>query len=118
VGPNAGRPDTAIIAQLEEKMAQLETRLAETAAQMEDARGEARLRLQHHYYVIKRELLEFRLSALLNRRKVAQQGVLSYDYLYTPDAEIAAVGLELNRLRIKRRIFDYVVAALAPETHK
>lgn len=37
---------------------------------------------------------------------------MGHDYLYEPDAEIAEAGLNLNRLRIKRRIFDYVVATL------
>jgi hypothetical protein len=48
----------------------------------------------------------------LNQRKRARKGALCYDDLYQPDAEIAAIGLALNHLRIKRRIFDYVVQAL------
>jgi hypothetical protein len=31
------------------------------------------------------------------------------------DPDIAALGLALNRLRIKRRIFDYIVQALPAE---
>jgi hypothetical protein len=63
--------------------------------------------------VLQREQAEFLLSLALNRRKLTEGGGLRYEYLYRPDEEIATIGLELNRLRIKRRIFDYVVAALA-----
>ena len=34
------------------------------------------------------------------------------EYLYKPDSAIVGLGLTLNHLRIKRRIFDYVVEAL------
>lgn len=124
VGDNSGLPDTAVIRQLEEKIMLLEARLAETAVAIKQSEAAtkrpdlagARLRLQHQYYVIGRELLECRLSVLLNRRKLEQQGAAEparrYAYLYERDEEIAAVGLELNWMRIKRRIFDYVVAAL------
>ncbi|MCB0147677.1 MAG: hypothetical protein KDE01_08500, partial [Caldilineaceae bacterium] len=67
---------------------------------------------EHHRYVLERELAELRLSLLLNERKLAEGETPSHAYLYDPDDEIAAAGLALNRLRIKRRIFDYVVAAL------
>jgi len=50
-----------------------------------------------------------RLSALLNQRKLAVQGRLDYEYIYTLDPEIAELGIQLNDLRIKRRIYDYVV---------
>lgn len=113
VGANAGRPDPAILAQLEEKIAQLETQLAHVDMQLAHTADETgRLRLQHRHYVLKRERVELQLSLLLNRRKLAEQGTMRYEYLYEADAEIAALGLELNQLRIKRRIFDYVVAAL------
>ena len=85
---------------------------ASVAAEIEYASGSERLRLQHRYYVLQRESVELQLSWLLNQRKLATEGALREAWLYEPDAEIAAVGLALNRLRIKRRIFDYVVAAL------
>jgi hypothetical protein len=62
--------------------------------------------------VLKREQVEFQLSHLLNQRKLAENGALRYDYLYEPDAEIAKISLELNKLRIKRRIYDYVIESL------
>ena len=34
------------------------------------------------------------------------------EYLYTPDPEITELGMQLNQLRIKRRIYDHVVEAL------
>lgn len=112
VGANKGLPDPDILDQLEKKIADYERQLGEIATQLADAQGPARLRLQHRIFVLRREQLETRLSLLLNRRKMAQQGALNPDYLFEPDAEIAEVGLSLNRLRIKRRIFDYVVQAL------
>ena len=112
VGENAGRPDVAILADLETKMAMLESDAKTVSDQVLVSTGNERLRLQHRYYVLKRESLELQLSLLLNRRKLAEPEALRHDYLYQPDEEIARVGLELNRLRIKRRIFDYVVATL------
>lgn len=112
VGANASLPDPAVIALLEEKIAALEGELAEIEALLAGAEGARRLRLQHRSYVLGRERLEFQLSHLLNRRKLAQAGALSYAYLYEPDPKIAALGLALNKLRIKRRIFDYVVQVL------
>ena len=72
---------------------------------MAAAEGQDRLLLQHRIYVLQRESLEFQLSHLLNQRKLAQDGALDEEYLYEPDAEIAELGLTLNHLRIKRRIF-------------
>lgn len=37
---------------------------------------------------------------------------MRYGYLYELDAEIAAIELELNKLRIKRQIFNYVITAI------
>ncbi len=114
VGENMGQPDTAILAQLTAKIDILEAEAAAVQEQLVEAEdSEEKLRLEHRYYVLRREALEYQLSHLLNRRKLEQDGALNYIYLYEPDPEIAAVGLALNRMRIKRRIFDYVNAALA-----
>ena len=113
VGENKGLPDPDVIKQLEAKISRLETQLAQVGEQLNNATKDDRYFLQHRYYVLKRELYELRLSALLNRRKLALQGCLDYEYLYTPDPEIAALGMQLNELRIKRRIYDYVVEALS-----
>ncbi len=61
---------------------------------------------------MRREELERRLSHLLNERKLAEDEPLRQGYLYEVDEEIAGLGLALNKLRIKRRIFDYVAQAL------
>lgn len=112
VGDNQGLPDPQIIRQLKAHVAQLERRLEQMEQRLSRATESDRYFLQHRYYVIGRELYELRLSLLLNQLKSAMQGQLSYEYLYTPDDAVAAIGLQLNRLRIKRRIYDYVVQAV------
>jgi chromosome segregation ATPase len=113
VGENQGLPETAVLHQLNDKIAARESQLQETEAQLAACEDETkRLRLQHRWYVLKREQVEFQLSHLLNQRKLAENGALRYDYLYEPDAEIAKISLELNKLRIKRRIYDYVIESL------
>ncbi len=112
VGENQGLPDPDTIKQIEAKIAQLQTQLAQVEEQLNNAQDDRHF-LQHRYYVLERELYELRLSALLNRRKLALQGSLDYEYSYTPDPEIAELGMQLNELRIKRRIYDYVVEALS-----
>ncbi len=112
VGENQGLPDPEKIAELSRLVAGLEARLAETRRQLEAGSGADRLRLQHQIYIQNRERLEFALSRLLNERKLEEGGALRPGYLYEPDGEIAALGAELNLMRIKRRIFDYVVQSL------
>ena len=109
VGLNKGLPDPDIIELLEAKIAGLESRLAQVEEQLHRTDGDDRFLLQHRYYVLKREQYELRLSALLNRLKLAMQGRLDDEYLYTPNPEVAELGAQLNELRIKRRIYDYVV---------
>jgi hypothetical protein len=74
--------------------------------------AQERYHWQHQIYVLQRELLEYQLSAHLNEIKLSMGGELTYEYLYEPDEEIAAIGRRLNRLRIQRRIYDYVVQAV------
>jgi hypothetical protein len=112
VGPHAGLPDPAILQQLEAKIERLAAQLAQLEPRLAAATGAEQMRLQHQSYIWQREKLEFELSLLLNRRKLAEAGALRYGYLYEPDKEVATVGLALNRLRIKRRIFDYVIQAI------
>ena len=112
VGTNKGRPDPAILDVLTQRVAELDEKLAVVKAQLAEAEGPDRLRWQHRAFVLQREQLEYRLSYLLNQRKLDEDAPLRHGYLYTPDPEIAEVGQALNRLRIKRRIFDYVVQAL------
>ena len=112
VGQNRGRPDPKQIAKLQnlitEKMALLETAKAKLA----HATGNERHLVQHEVYIHHREQLEYRLSARLNEIKLSMNGEVTDHYLYEPDAEIVKIGWELNQLRIKRRIYDYVAAAL------
>jgi hypothetical protein len=112
VGPTAGRPDPAIMATMEAKAASLAAQAAGVAAQIEHASGPVRLRLQHRTFVLQRESVELELSRLLNQRKLASDSAVREASLYQLDEEIATVGLALNQLRFKRRVFDYVVAAL------
>lgn len=88
-------------------MVQLEEQLAQIEAQMNNDGNEQHI-LQHRYYVLKRELYEIRLSVLFNQRKLTAQ---KSEYLYIPDPDIAELGTQLNQLRIKRRIYDYIVKA-------
>lgn len=112
VGNNEGRPDTAVLDELQTKIKQLEAHIAAAQNELANSAGQEKLRWQHRIYILDRERLEFSLSHLLNSRKLAAKGDQDYAYLYEPDAEITAVGIALNRLRIKRRIFDYVVTVL------
>jgi hypothetical protein len=107
VGDNQGAPDPKLIEQLDAQIAQLEAQLAEIEVQLNEGGGQHLL--QHRYYILKREQYEARLSAQLNRHKLTAPG---HEYLYTPDPEITELGNQLNQLRIKRRIYDYVVEAL------
>jgi hypothetical protein len=109
VGRNKGLPDPDIIRLLEARIAGLQSRLEQVEEQLNGTDGDDRFLLQHRYYVLKREQYELRLSALLNQRKLAMQGRLDDEYLYTPDPEIVELGAQLNELRIRRRIYDYVV---------
>jgi hypothetical protein len=97
---------------LQEKIDDLDGQLSTIDADATRATGAQRLRLQHRAFVLQREKFEYQLSLLLNRRKLAEKKPPGHAYLYEVDDEIAAVGKRLNDLRIKRRIFDYVVQAL------
>ena len=101
-----------MVAQLQAQGADLAAQAASIAAEIEQTSGAERLRRQHRYYVVQRESVEAQLSALLNQRKLALDDSAREEWLYQPDPEVAAAGEALNKLRIKRRIFDYVVAAL------
>lgn len=118
VGPNHGAPDPAVLAQLEEKVSVLDEQLEQVSARLAQIQtlGEEnqrlRLRLEHRRYALQRERLEYQLSLLLNQRKLKLGSNTSPEALHQVDPEIAIIGKELNHLRIKRRIYDYVVQAL------
>jgi len=112
-------PDPGVLADLEEKIRLLDGELEQIAASLAQVRDRdetelgTRLHLEHRQSALRRERLEYRLSLLLNRRKLDHGGNSPREALEQVDPEIAVVGKELNRLRIKRRIYDYVVQALA-----
>jgi hypothetical protein len=118
VGPNHSAPDPAVLSHLEEKIRLLDEQLEQITLSLAQIRnsGEtdsrSRLRLEHNQAALQRERLEYRLSVLLNRRKLDFGGNSPPEALEKVDPEIAAVGKELNGLRIKRRIYDYVVQAV------
>ena len=112
VGSNQGLPDPAIIRQLQAKVTRLEAQIEAAEAKLAQAAGRERYICQRQVYVFQRELLEYRLSARLNEIKLAMRGQVTEAYLYQPDEEIAVIGRLLNQLRIKRRIYDYIVQAV------
>jgi hypothetical protein len=110
VSQDQGRPDPAVLARLEAKARALGAQSTEVKAAMDGTEGNERLRLLHRCYVLRREAVEAEFSLLLNRKRLEGDGATSADAV---DPEVAALGLRLNQLRIKRRIFDYVAQALA-----
>ncbi|NNE95870.1 MAG: hypothetical protein HKN24_07565, partial [Acidimicrobiales bacterium] len=111
VGPSRSVPESEVLDALVRRISDLEQKLAENSSERASATGSAAYRLEHLEYVLDRERLELQLSLELNRRLQA-----STDEVSIPDhadPEIADLGWELNELRVKRRIFDYVVQSLA-----
>ena len=111
VGPNRSRPDRAVLLELDGRIDQLAGELATVIAGLDDADGNERWIQTHRQYVVERELLELRLSRELNQRLLDSEGEVSIPD--EADPTIAELGVELNDLRVKRRIYDYVVQALA-----
>lgn len=118
VGENCGLPDTAVLSQLAENITRLEKEIATTESAIQKASGREQLILRHHLYALQREMVEYELSHHLNELKTAVGGKLDHDYLFKPDKKTEEIGLRLNQLRIKRRIFDYVVATLQRPTYE
>jgi len=111
VGATRSTAQPAEIDGLVERIAALDVRLEANAAALAEVDGGAeRYRLTHAEYVLDRERLELALSLELNRRRAATTDVVSIPD--DPDPVIAELGADLNDLRVKRRIYDYVVQAL------
>jgi alpha-mannosidase len=118
VGQNHGLPDLAALAVIGRKITSLEAQIGKVKSRLVliqntgEGDQDLRLRLEHRYFVLLREQLEYKLSLLLNERKLEYCGIVPLDALIKVDPEIEAIGKELNLARIKRRIYDYVVQAL------
>ena len=112
VGENQGSPNVNHIFDMELKIKELAELLVGLQAKMPATNDHEMHLLQHQIYVVEREMAELKLSVALNRLKFANAGKPNHDYLYTPDPEIARLAKRLNELRIKRRIYDYVVTAI------
>ena len=112
VGPNRSKPCPNELAALDARIAELGEGLVDTRSARAAANGGPEgYRLEHQEYVLDRERLELMLSLELNRRLSDSDGEVSIPD--EPDPVIAELGVDLNDLRIKRRIFDYVVQALS-----
>ena len=61
VGENAGMPEPAILDELAARIAGLEEEISLLQLSLDGANMAERLRLQHRYYVLKRESVEFQL---------------------------------------------------------
>jgi hypothetical protein len=109
VGPNQGLPDPVVLEQLKKAIKRLEREMAVADGKASETLGREAYRWQHRAYVVGRELLEMRLSLLLNEIKLGTGGRVSKEYLYNPEEQVAELGYQLNQMRIKRRIYDYVV---------
>ena len=112
VGANHGSPEQASIARLEELAEESREAMISAEINLKSATGNDRHLWQHKIYVHHREMLEYQLSVRLNELRLQQQDELTDAYLYEPDPVVTELGYKLNQLRIKRRIYDYVVATL------
>jgi hypothetical protein len=110
IGPNRGTPDLAVMEQFKTSIERLGVDVADATARAGEAEGREAYHWQHLAYVLGRELLEMRLSLRLNEIKLDMGGKVTEAYLYEPDEQVAAIGYELNQMRIRRRIYDYVMA--------
>lgn len=111
VGASRSRPSPETMTELSNRIAALGGELDKVIVDLDGTTGADRYRLTHRRYVIEREWLELRLSLELNERRAASADLVSIPD--APDPVIADIGARLNELRVNRRIYDYVVQALA-----
>ena len=110
VGPGQSRPDPHVLARLAARRTELADELRDVERDAAGTTGDDVYRLTHRRLVAERERAELALSLELNRRRAASDELVSIPDEVDP--EIARLGTELNRLRIERRIYDYVVQSL------
>ena len=112
VEENHGMPDLAVIDQLNTLVADLEIKISKLDAELETIEKHQTYRTEHKLYMYKREFYEYQLSIRLNEMKLADNNKLASKYLFELDAKVAEIGFELNKMRIKRRIYDYIVESI------
>ncbi len=110
-GRSRSLPTAEQLAGLDQRISVLEDALDDTLSEVATTSGNERYLLTHRQYVVERELLELRLSRELNERLLHSTDEVSIGD--DPDPVIAGLGSQLNDLRVKRRIYDYVAQALS-----
>jgi alpha-mannosidase len=111
VGKSHATIDQDILKQMEAKMADLRSERTRMEACIDSLSGQQTYHARHRIYVLHREELELELSLALNRVKQAH-GNDDKAHLFEVDPIIAQISLKLNDLRIKRRVYDYVIEAI------
>ncbi len=112
VGKSHGAPDMEILKDLKLKIDQLEQAAEAAEKRLAEKTGREKLQSEHQVYILKRELTEYMLTVYLNEKRQMRDNFSDEEYLFTPDRKISEIGWQLNQLRIKRRIFDYVAKVL------
>ena len=110
-GESRSQPSPTELDQLDARIDQLSGDLAVVVEELDNVDGKEKYILTHRQYVVERELLELRLSRELNERLLHSTSEVSIPD--DADPVISELGVALNDLRVKRRIYDYVVQALA-----
>ena len=110
-GRSRSVPDQAKLDLLAARIAELRGELATLRDELPRLSGDPHHRQLHRIYIVERESLELELSLELNRRRAADPAA-EVSIPDEPDPDIAALGQQLNELRIHRRIYDYVAEIL------
>lgn len=103
------KPSAAILDTLSQKIADIETKLRELEYVLQRPENQTDYVLQHQYYILKRESLEYQLTQYLNRQKLKLSPDEQREARHQVDEQLAQLSIQLNQMRIKRRIFDYIV---------
>ena len=110
-GRSRSVPDRTKLDFLAARIAELHDELAALHEELPKLSGDSHHRQLHRIYIVERESLELELSLELNRRRAADPAA-EVSIPDDPDPDIAALGQQLNELRIHRRIYDYVAEIL------
>lgn len=110
VGPSRSKPAFDVLVEMASRRRILREQMDEVGRLLVDAEGDELYRLTHREVVLAREEAEVALSLELNRRLVVSTAIVSIPDEVDP--VIAELGSRLNDLRVRRRIYDYVVQAL------